>query len=226
MQLRVALGEWHKVNELSTPLHTNSRKRPGGRTADVTARIHKAVRELIEEGGLEACTFAAVAKRAGVERSTLYRRYPDRWDTIIDAWLAGAAEGSTPELGSTFAEDLTSVLRRIAEVLGTPAGPAVLRVAAELRTKPDGEVYMRTYLKGRLEQLAPMFDAAITRGELPANVDREAVLTSAAGPVYFRIFIAGRPVDEDFIRTVVSSICWLHCPPSVAAKLSLPARIA
>jgi hypothetical protein len=71
-----------------------------------------------------------------------------------------------------------------------------------------------------------MFDAPVARGELPPNVDREALFTAAAGPIYFRMFIAGRPVDEDFIRSIVSSVCWLYCSPSTAAKLSLPARIA
>ncbi len=60
-------------------------KRPGGRTAEVTRRINEALLELLAEGGLEACTFQNVAHRAGVERSTLYRRTPDRWPTIIDA---------------------------------------------------------------------------------------------------------------------------------------------
>ena len=43
-------------------------RRPGGRTADVTARVHQAIIDLIVEGGCQACTFSAVAKRAGVER--------------------------------------------------------------------------------------------------------------------------------------------------------------
>ena len=60
-------------------------RRPGGRTADVTRRIHEAVLELLVEGGIDACTFQNVASRAGVERSTLYRRNPDRWPLIIDA---------------------------------------------------------------------------------------------------------------------------------------------
>ncbi len=60
-------------------------RRPGGRTADVTRRINKAVIELLAEGGVEACTFQSLASRAGVERSTLYRRDPELWPTIIGA---------------------------------------------------------------------------------------------------------------------------------------------
>lgn len=200
-------------------------RRPGGRTADVTARVHQAIVDLIVEKGVEGCTFSAVAERAGVQRSTLYRRHPDKWQAIIEAWMARAAEDVVPDLGDSFPDDLTSVLRRLVQVLESPLGPALLRVVAEVRAHPDAE-YSRTYFDQRMAQLSPMFDAAIARGELPPSVDREALFTSAAGPIYFRMFIAGRTVDEACIHQIVSSVCWLYCSPSVAAKLSLPGRIA
>jgi AcrR family transcriptional regulator len=154
----------------------------------------------------------------------LYRRHPDRWQAIIEALLARAAQDVVPQLNDSFAEDLASVLQRLVELLESPLGPALLTVVAEIRSHPNAE-YSRAYFDQRMEQLAPMFDAAIARGELPAFVDREALFTAAAGPIYFRMFIAGRQVDEDFIRSTVSSVCWLHCSPSAAPKLSLPGRI-
>ena len=117
------------------------------------------------------------------------------------------------------------MLHRLANLLETPLGPALLHFAAELRAKTGSE-NPRAFFDQRTAQLAPMFDAAIKRGELPASVDREGLFTLAAGPVYFRIFIAGRDVDDDFIDVIVGMVCWQYCPPSVAAKLSLPGRIA
>jgi len=210
---------------MSTSPKTEVARRPGGRTADVTARVHQAITDLLVEGGMEACTFSAVAERAGIERSTLYRRFPDRWDAIIETWMERARMDVMPDLGASFAEDLESVLRKLVEVLGSRLGPALLRVAAELRARDDTD-YSRAYFDARMAQLEPMFKAAIARGELPADVDREALFTAAAGPIYFRMFIAGRPIDEDFVHAIVSNICWLYCSPSSAAKLSLPARMA
>jgi AcrR family transcriptional regulator len=210
---------------MSTSSKTEVARRPGGRTADVTARVHQAITDLLVEGGMEACTFTAVAERAGIERSTLYRRFPDRWDAIIETWMERARMDVMPDLGASFAEDLASVLRKLVEVLGSRLGPALLRVAAELRARHDTD-YSRAYFDARMAQLEPMFKAAIARGELPADVDREALFTAAAGPIYFRMFIAGRPIDEDFVHAIVSNICWLYCSPSSAAKLSLPARMA
>jgi AcrR family transcriptional regulator len=210
------------VNQVSA---TGRARRPGGRTADVTRRVQEAIIELLIEGGVQGCTIKAVAERAGVERSTLYRRFPDKWEAIIDALMARAAADVMPDLGHAFAEDLASVLGKLKGTLESPLGPALVEVAIELRAN-DGAEYPRAYFSRRMEQLGPMFEAAIRRGELPAHVDREALFTAAAGPIYFRMFIAGRPVDEEYIASIVSSICWLYCSPSAAAKLSLPARIA
>jgi AcrR family transcriptional regulator len=206
-------------------MHTNSRRRPGGRTADVTRRVHEAIIQLLIEEGVQACTFSAVAARAGIERSTLYRRFPDRWDAIIDAMMARAAADVMPDLRDSFAHDLTSVLRKLRDALDSPFGHALLAAAVELRSARDGD-YPRAYFDRRMAQLEPMFEAAIARGELPTEVDREALFTFAAGSIYFRTFIAGRGVDDEFIHSVVASVCWLYCSPSVAAKLSLPGRIA
>ena len=202
-----------------------AKRRPGGRTADVTERVHAAVFDIMLSGGIEACTFSSVAERAGVERSTLYRRYPDRIDMIIDTWMARGEAELVSDLGHSFAEDLGSVIRRIASLLETPIGPALVIFAAELR-KRSGSDYSRTFFDRRMEHLGPMFDAAIARGELAPDVDREALFSFAVGPIYFRMFIAARPVDDDFLRSIVSNVCWLYCSPSAAAKLSLPARMA
>jgi AcrR family transcriptional regulator len=200
-------------------------KRPGGRTADVTARIHQAILDIIVEDGVAACTFSAVAERAKVERSTLYRRFPDRWDAIIEAVMHVAGGEVMPDLTGSFPDDLRSVLRKLVETLESPLGPAVLAIAAELRAG-SGSDYSRAYFDQRMAQLAPMFDAAVERGELAPDVDREALFTVAAGAIYFRTFIAARGVDDDFIDMVVGLVCWQYCSPSVAAKLSLPGRLA
>lgn len=189
---------------------TRTHKRPGGRTADVTGRVHQAILDLLVEGGVAACTFSAVAQRAGIERSTLYRRFPDRWDAIIDAFIARGATDVMPDLGDSFAGDLKSVLQKLVELLESPLGPALLRVATELRAKSPTD-YSRTYIEHRMNQLKPMFEAAVERGELPPEVDAGTLFASSAGPIYYRIFIAGTRVDEAFIDTIVDNVCRLYC---------------
>jgi len=199
------LGQKASVLEEFTP-----HRRPGGRTADVTRRINEAVLGLLIEGGVDACTFQNVAARAGIERSTLYRRNPDRWTTIVDA-IIDLADRETPFNDSgSFRADLTDTLRQLAAILSGPLGPPIMTVAAALQAG-HGPGETGRFWAIRQEQIRPMFDAAIARGKLPADVNQDDVFAMAAGPLFFRTFVIGRPVDDEFIAKVVDLVCAHYC---------------
>ena len=194
------------VNEHSVAL----RRRPGGRTAEVTQRIREAVLGLLLDGGFEQCTMKNVAERAGIERSTLYRRYPDRWGAIIDTVIDRIARDTPVVSTGSFAGDLTVVLKGLAAALATPLGPAIVAAAGALHT--EGRVAAaRGFFERRMDQMKPMFDAAIQRGELPADVDREELFVFAVGSILFSKFIASRKVDEAAIDRIVEAVCTLYC---------------
>jgi len=184
-------------------------RRPGGRTANVTRRVNEAVLQLLAEGGLGACTFAHVAERAGVERSTLYRRYEDRWIMIMDATIASAASIISDSSGS-FASDLKAILTIGAETLSGPFGEVVLALAAALRGS-NRESHIRRFWENRMEQLAPMFQAAIARGELEPDVKPDELFAFAAGPLYFRTLISAQGIDEAWIDRIVANVCERYC---------------
>ena len=191
------------VAQLAEPAR---QKRPGGRTADVTRRINEAILDLMAEGGIEHCTFQNVADRAGIERSTLYRRNPDRWPTIMEA-IIHLAERETANFNTgAFRTDLTGTLLNLSRVLNSSLGPPLMSVAAALQSgAAPGQA--EAFWASRQQHLAPMFEAAISRGELPADVDRDRLFAMAAGPIYFRKFIASQPVTDDWVRSVVSQVC-------------------
>lgn len=186
-------------------------KRPGGRTADVTRRINDAVLELLAEGGIDACTFQNVANRAGVERSTLYRRCPDRWQAIIDAIIEFARREAAFHDTGTFRGDLSANLHNLANVLNGPLGSALITVAAALQggaAPGQGERFWAS----RMKLLAPTFERAVARGEISADADWEEIFSMAAGPIYFRRLIASRPIGDEWIEKVVDEICARYRP--------------
>ena len=181
-------------------------RRPGGRTAEVTKRINAAVLDLLAEGGIDSCTFQNVAARAGVERSTLYRRNPDRWPTIIDAIIDFAERETAPHNTGSFRGDLLATLRNLARAMNGPLGPTLVSVAAKLQAGAapgQGE----RFWEARMRRLDPMFDSAIERGELHKDADREEIFSMAAGPIYFRRFIASKEVDDEWVQRIVDEIC-------------------
>lgn len=194
------------MSEMVTVDKPTRRKRPGGRTADVTRRINEAILELMAEGGIENCTFHNVAARAGIERSTLYRRNPDRWPTIMEAIIHLAERETSTFTTGAFRTDLLGTLLNLSRVLNSSLGPPLMSVAAALQGgAAPGQA--ESFWKSRQQHLAPMFESAIARGELPADVDRDRLFAMAAGPIYFRRFIASQAVPDDWLRTVVNQVC-------------------
>nr|NUR38284.1 TetR family transcriptional regulator [Sphingomonas sp.] len=200
-------------------------RRPGGRTADVTRRVNDAILELLVEGGIEACTFAAVAERAVVERSTLYRRYEDRWAMMIDAILGYAAnEAAAIPLGS-FRQDLRFVLGRMAEILATPLGPALWAVGAALRAGSAPEHRAR-FWETRIQQILPIFEAAKARGELAPSANAQEIFAFAMGAVHFRMLVIGERVDLKRVDQIVDDVCRLYCVGEPSVEVQAPIAAA
>ena len=95
-------------------------------------------------------------------------------------------------------------------VLNSRIGPALIEVAGALQSgAAPGQA--ERFWNSRQRQLAPMFEAAIARGELPDDVDRDELFAMAAGPIYFRRFIASQPLTEAWVRKVVDQVCDRYC---------------
>ena len=193
------------------PAAGQSRSRPGGRTADVTRRVHDATMELLAEGGHAACTFRNVARKAGVERSTLYRRYPNEWAMLGEAWATRFAADMAVEPTGSFEADLRSHLEKVAAVLNSPLGKAMVAAGAVARLDPNSRATAGEFWKFRLAQQEPFVAAAIARGELPADIDRETLFATTDGPFYFRLLVVGQPIDgalvDRVVRDAIARLC-------------------
>jgi AcrR family transcriptional regulator len=112
-------------------MSTNTvQKRPGGRSAAVLNSVKIAVEQLVEEKGRERVTIPMVAERAGVNPTSVYRRWGDLQTMINDiATYRLDPTRPIPELGS-LKTDLTEWAREIVEHYRNPTNAALLRGGA------------------------------------------------------------------------------------------------
>jgi AcrR family transcriptional regulator len=181
-------------------------RRPGGRTAEVSTRIFDTVIANLVRGGLADCTFQTIAAEAGVDRSTLYRRWPDRSALVLDAIAARVdADIALADTGS-LAGDLSYALNQLARFLRSPVGRAALAAAMEAPPEGAAEKFQRNLWDRRWSAIEVIFQRAVARGEISSSADSEAILGAAAGAMYFRLLVTGRPADSDWIKRVVAVI--------------------
>ena len=105
-------------------------RRPGGRSAAVVSSIKKAVEGLVAERGRERVTIPMVAERAGVNPTSIYRRWGDLQTMINDlATYRLDPNRPIPDTGDLRA-DLLEWSREIIRHYSNPVNAALLRGGA------------------------------------------------------------------------------------------------
>ncbi|CAM3689490.1 TetR/AcrR family transcriptional regulator [Tsukamurella ocularis] len=162
------------------------------RSAAAERAIVEAVLAELEDVGYQGLTIETVAKRAGVGRPTIYRRWPDR-----DALVVGALIATVPPLRAPSTDDPVADLRAlVAAFLGaiahSPAARAVLAVHAAGAHRPDLRAALHEhYLAPRAEVLADTVGRARAAGAIRDDVTDAQVRDLLFGPAVYRWLIVG-----------------------------------
>ncbi|GAA2084417.1 TetR/AcrR family transcriptional regulator [Streptomyces albiaxialis] len=179
-----------------------ARRRPGGRSARVRAAVHGAATALVAERGADQVTLPAVAQRAGVNSSTLYRRWGTVGALLADVAESRDGEDALPLVGDLRA-DLENRALRTLEELSRPGGIAFFRaeVASDVDERHAG---MRECLRRVSERFVPVLDAERERGASPPSL--EQVLDRIVAPLYFRVVFSIPGTDEAYVRGLVAEL--------------------
>ena len=182
------------------------RGRPRSQEAD--RAILTATAELLADRGLSAMSIEEVAARAGVGKTTIYRRWPSKGLLALDAFVTSFREAQPPNDTGTLRGDLLAALHAwVRAVTQTPMGRMLTSLIAEAQHDPELRGAWRDRVLEPLRvQHRIMLDRAIERGEIPASVDRDVVLDLFFGAAEHRLLLGHLPMTDDFIGQVVDVI--------------------
>ncbi|GHA07422.1 TetR family transcriptional regulator [Streptomyces tauricus] len=172
--------------------------RPGGRSAKVRAAVHHAVAQLLAEEPAEALTIPAIAARAGVHPTTVYRRWGSAAQLLGDvATSRFSGDVVVPDTG-TLTGDLERWLGDVATDLTDPDTLALIR--ATIGSGPDGGC---ACLGDRHEQLSAIIERERSRGGRAPEVEHAADFL--LGPLYYRAIFSAQPASSDWARELVAT---------------------
>ncbi|MEU1709668.1 TetR/AcrR family transcriptional regulator [Streptomyces sp. NPDC005706] len=179
------------------------------RSAAADAAILAATREALVELGWSGLTLSDVATRAGVAKTTLYRRWAGKHELVVDAVAELFDELELPDRGS-LAADIEGVVLQFAAILARPEARSGLMAVVAEATRDDAlrerirasivDRQMRLVLEGRAR--------AQRRGELPPDPDPaessrtvDLIFDMVAGAVVHRTLVSGKPADEAWVHS-------------------------
>jgi len=174
------------------------------RSPDVDAAILDAALALFVEGGLGAVSFEQIAKRSGVSRTAIYRRWGSKEEVVARALgrlreqaeetFADWAERPISEVMDWFVENVPrQMLNPYYRSLSR--GVLALDDSSELKA-----IYLETVLRPRQEAFSKMIRRARATGTLPDGLDADLVQDMLSGALLHQILLQPAEQTEEQLR--------------------------
>ncbi len=183
-------------------------KQPGRPRCPVTHQnILKATRELVEEVGYNSLTIEGIATRAGVGKTTIYRRWPNKASIVLNAFFEDLSPATTfPDTGNVR-EDLRRHLKKFVKELNGPLGCKISMLLANGQLDEEmAEAFRAQWIKPRRDEARQVIQKGIERGEIHQDIDPELLVDALYGPIYFRLLAGHAPLTPSFADSLTELV--------------------
>lgn len=161
---------------------------------------------LLASGDYGKISMETLAERAGVSRTTIYRRWPSKAAVVAAAVSSLYLDRvEVPDTGS-LSEDLVALLSDTYRVMADGDGRVLEQLVRQSGHNPELVDMVRSILYARRRLSATALNRAIARGEMMPDVDQELLLDLLLGPLWFRLLVSGAPITRDEARSVVELV--------------------
>lgn len=160
--------------------------------------------DLLAEHGIGGLSIEAVAARAGVAKTTVYRRWSGKDDLLMDAIVALSGPPPVPPAGSVR-DQLISLLAYVrAMEAGHEWGTLLRRLSADAARHPKLlDEFWRRIVAPRREVMYGVLRRGIAEGLIRPDADLELLADLLVGPVLLRSVIRPAPVSREQFGLIV-----------------------
>ena len=183
----------------------SSRSAPRG--APVVRAVIRATFEELAEVGFAALSIDDVARRAGVNKTTVYRRWPTKKDLVTTAFLALPDEYFVMPDTGTIRGDLNEIASRTARIFQAAPGRAMMRILFfEGKIKQLAHVEAHFAAKREATGMPAILNRAIARGELPLGLDQRMLSDILLGTIVCKALADKKSLGKPFVAKLVDVV--------------------
>jgi len=191
---------------MSTQVEPHTRPRVEGPRE---AEIFTAALEVLADVGYDRLTMDAVAQRARASKATLYRRWNGKVSLVIDA-LHHHHQHEAPAIPvdtGSLRGDLIESYCGSGGITDKPELDAFGAVLTAIVRDPEfAAAFRRDVIAPKLAASRAVFERAIERGEIGADIDIDLLAPALAGIVMHRLILVGEVPTRDIVTSVIDQI--------------------
>jgi AcrR family transcriptional regulator len=179
--------------------------------------ILAATEELCRENGYGRLTIEAIAARAGVGKTTIYRWWPSKGAVVLELLDQAATLASAPPDTGDLAADLRTLLTEVIGILTPVHTSPATGLIAEALQDPDLAHDLREHLiEPRIAAFKQRLRRAQDAGQLSADADLDVALDLLYGPLYHRMALHLGMPDPSHLDSLVAHVLRALTPPHPA----------
>lgn len=178
------------------------------RDARVTGAILDAALTELAENGFRGSSMDGIARRAGVGKAALYRRWTSKAEVVAAAMkTVSGTDAPVPDTGS-LRGDVRELLDGVVAWLGDPRTRRVYPdLLAEGQRDPALAHALMEYIgTPRRRRGYAVLDRAAARGEVSPTADRELLLDALGALVFWRLIALNRPVSAGHLDQIADAV--------------------
>jgi AcrR family transcriptional regulator len=183
-------------------------KKPLGRPRSIQSHqaMLQTTLELLAEVGFDTMSIEAIAARAGIGKTTIYRRYISKAELVADAIESIREEIVIPDTGN-LQGDIDALIQNAAQITLSPLGrkTVAMIIGSAASNAQFAQIYWTKYLEPRRQTFAIVIERAKARAEISTDLDPDLVFdTMSAIMLYALIFEPTSESWADYVRRSLS----------------------
>lgn len=165
--------------------------------------VMDATRKLLMQTSVQKLSIEAIAKKAGVGKTTIYRWWPNKSAVVMDAILSQPSYNNTLATPRNAVEAVTAQLEKLARQLKGKNGRIVSEILGEAQSDPQSLKYFtQIFLQSRYDKLYSYIEGGKQTKEFSDDINTDIAIDIVLGPIFFRLF-SGQDLDDDFIQEMI-----------------------
>jgi AcrR family transcriptional regulator len=150
-----------------------------------------------------------IAARAGVAKTTIYRRWPNVWGIVMDAFLAEITKVAPLQERPTARESFKASMQLLAKSYRGRQGRILRLLLGQAQTDEQLRLAVQSrWVEPRREVALEFVRRGIETGELRRGLDPDIVLDALYGPFYHRLLVPydGAPISTAYVDSLVDTV--------------------
>jgi AcrR family transcriptional regulator len=171
------------------------------RDAVVKAVLEATLTEL-RAVGFHNLRVQSVAERSGVNRTTIYRRWPSKWKLVLAAWASAQPALATEEIPATLERELYDILCERVQRMEEPEARRITQAVMSLDDKETAALAIGMHESGSAAVKVAL-RRAIAAGELRDDLDVESAAASFLAIVKYNALFKKHAMSQEEISRVI-----------------------